>query len=245
MYYSRRTRPFNKRNNLANEPKLSKLEALALCAMATRVNDGEYVKHTDFVARGNGEVEKHPNREIIKMHRNGQGGYEVTKADQDLAVKLLEHFEGLAFDVISGSATDFDRKVLSILENDEVGAVTDMALLASLPARYSREIERGELDEALATLAVTSTFQGTVGEKMDVDLEILAVYPGRTFAGSVCKATDGTNMYFWTSARMADLWHRNTPIRVRGSVKQHFVDERTNAKTTRLTRVKEVLFATP
>jgi hypothetical protein len=66
----------------------------------------------------------------------------------------------------------------------------------------------------------------------------LSKFKGKVFAGSVVRATDGVNLYFWTSSYDVDMWPDSPEeFPIVATVKAHGMD-RDNNQETRLTRVK-------
>jgi hypothetical protein len=105
-------------------------------------------------------------------------------------------------------------------------------------ARYWREIKREEQTEIQEKIGATSTHQGSVGGPYAGKVVVLSKFMGKLFPGSVVKATDGTNLYFWTSSKTVDVWPDSPePFTISASVKAHG-STREGYPETRLTRVK-------
>ncbi|CAB4241687.1 hypothetical protein UFOVP71_225 [uncultured Caudovirales phage] len=216
--------------------KIPLKDAWALVAMADRINAGEYIKFPEF-DQATGNVSRRPNREIIK-DQVALGLVNISDADREFAEKMSEHFQGIAFDAISKTLGDFDQKILNFITHDEVDANMGMAYLACMAVRYRREIVKEHKAEVLLKVGGTSTPQGSIGQHLRLKVSVIAKFAGKVFAGSVVRATDGTNLYFWTSSKEVDMWPDSPEeFEIIGVVKAHGND-RDNAHETRLTRVK-------
>lgn len=216
-------------------------QAWALVAMADRINDGRYVKFEEHAIAENGrmtnEVRYRPNRDLIadSLAKNDPA---VLDQDRARGQAMADHFQGLALTALRGDMSEFDRKVFSLMSQDEVGVRSGLAWLACLGSRYRRELAREKVNETISAIGVTSRYQGVIGQPLTTRVRVLSKFAGRTFVGSVVRATDGTNLFFWTSARTVDEWP-DVEFTVKASVKAHGQDHN-QQEETRLTRVKIV-----
>lgn len=222
------------------DKKIPIAEAWALVAYADRINGGEYIKFPEFDA-DTGNVKRKPNRELISDQVAVVGLRNVTDEDRAHGQVLADHFRGLAFDALSGKANDFDQKIINLITAEEVHVKLGLAYMACLGARYRKDIVKEFRQEQMFQLSHSSIHQGTIGQHLRLEVTVLAKFEGRAFPGSVVRATDGTNIYFWSSSKTVDMWP-DTPERfpVVGVVKAHGLD-RDGYQETRLTRVKIVM----
>jgi len=228
----------DEKKQLIRHKKLRLKDAWSLVAMADRINAGGYVKFPEF-DQETGKVSIRPNREIIKDEIS-LGLTNITEADRIVASQMAEHFQGIAFKALSEKLNDFDQKILNFITHDEVDAGLGMAYLACMAVRYRREIEKETKSDLFLKLGSTSTHQGSIGQHLRAKVFVIAKYEGKAFPGSVVRATDGTNLYFWTSSKMIDMWpDAPEEFEVVGVIKAHGLD-RENRPETRLTRVKIV-----
>lgn len=227
------------KKNLHKKQKVPIADAWALVAMADRVNKGQYLKFPEF-DQESGMEKFRPNREVIK-DQLALGLVNITEADREFAQEMSSHFEGLAFAAISQKLNDFDQQILKFITQAEVDAGLGMAYLACMAVRYRREIDKERKTEELNSVARTTMHQGSVGKHLRLRVRVLAKFAGKVFDGSVVRATDGTNLYFWTSSKMVDMWpDAPEEFEIIGTVKAHGMDRDNNAET-RLTRVKIAL----
>lgn len=229
-YYNRyqsRSKGYQSRNG---EPMIDIMTAWSLVAMADRINKQKYVKQdTD---------DQKANRTLIALSLK-HNKPSVTKKDEELGVKLADHFEYLVLNSLMGKLNEFDNKVLSLIQQTEIGERTGFALLACLPARYHRELTREALKEQADKIGVLSKHQGQVNEKIERTVRLLSKYEGKTFGGSVVKATDGENLYFWTSSRVIEDWPEiGIDFKIKSRVKAHNFTRDDGWQETRLTRVQ-------
>lgn len=229
-YYNRyqpRKKGYQSRNN---EPMIDLNEAWALVAMADRINKQKYIKQDS-------DDEK-SNRTLISASLK-HGKPAVTKKDRELGAKLSEHFQYLVLNSIMGKVNEFDNKILSLIQQEEIGERSGFAFLACLPARYHRELKREALREEEEVIGLSSKHQGEVNEKIERTVRLLSKFEGKTFGGSVVKATDGENLYFWTSSRLISDWPDvGIDFKVKARVKAHNWTRDTGRPETRLTRVQ-------
>lgn len=218
------------------EQKLPIADAWALVAFADRINEGKYIKFPEL-DQETGNVKQHPNRELIKT-QVALSFPNVTDADRELGAKMAEHFQGLAFTMLGNQSNDFDQKIMNLITQEDVEANMGMAYMACLGSRYHKEIVKEQRQETLNKVIATSIHQGAVGQHLRLDVTVINKFAGKVFAGSVVRATDGTNLYFWTSSKTVDMWpDAPEQFPIVGVVKAHGQD-RDGAQETRLTRVK-------
>ena len=223
---------------LMKEQKLPLADAWALVAMADRINEERYVKFPE-VDQETGKVLVRPNREIIK-DQIALGLVNITADDREFGEKMETHFQGLAFAALTQTLSDFDQKILNFITQKEVDAGIGMAYLACMAVRYRREAEKEHRAETLTRIGYTSKWQGALGEHVRLKVSVLSKFAGKVFSGSVVRATDGGNLYFWTSSHETNMWpDAPEEFEIVGVVKQHGMD-RDSYQETRLTRVKIV-----
>lgn len=221
------------------EQKLPIADAWALVAFADRINEGKYIKFPEL-DQETGNIKMHTNRELIKT-QVALSFPNVTDADRELGAKMAEHFQGLAFSMLGGQRNEFDQKIMNLITQEDIEANMGMAYMACLGARYHKEIVKEQRQDILNKVVATSIHQGAVGQHLRLNVTVINKFAGKVFAGSVVRATDGTNLYFWTSSKTVDMWpDAPEQFPIVGVVKAHGQD-RDGAQETRLTRVKIVI----
>lgn len=226
-------------NRMNRRQQITQQEAWALVAYADRINGRQYIKFPQF-DQDTGEVSVRPNRVLIKDQLDNEL-VDVTEVDRDFGEKMYQHFQGLAFAALGGNKfNDYDQKIMNLISKETMSAGLSMVYLAPMAARYRREIEREEKNEILDQIGATSQHQGTIGSPFTGKMVIVAKFAGKLFPGSVVKATDGNNLYFWTSSKTVDEWPKSpNTFAVSATVKAHGRSREGHAET-RLTRVKLV-----
>ena len=220
--------------------QITQQQAWGLVAYADRLNKGLYIKFPEF-DQETGSVSLTPNRDIIKGEVVA-GMKNVTDEDRKFGEKMYEHFQGLAFTALGQQLRDYDQKIMNLLGKETLSARAGQIYLASMASRYRREMAREEQNEVLTQIGETSRHQGIVGAPFTCTMVIVAKFAGKAFPGSVVKATDSTNFYFWTSSRYVETWpNAPVPFNIRGIIKAHGQTREGHAET-RLTRVKIVGF---
>jgi hypothetical protein len=214
-------------------------DAWALVAFADRINEGKYIKFPEL-DQDTGNIKLHPNRELIKT-QVALSFPNVTDADRELGAKMAEHFQGLAFTMLGAQSNDFDQKIMNLITQEDIDANMGMAYMACLGSRYHKEIVKEQRQETLNKVIATSIHQGAIGQHVRLNVTVINKFAGKVFAGSVVRATDGVNLYFWTSSKTVDMWpDAPEEFPIVGVVKAHGQD-RDGAQETRLTRVKIVI----
>lgn len=224
------------RKNAVKNRMLPIADAWALVAMADRINEGCYVKFPEF-DQETGNVKFRPNRQIIEDQIE-LGQFGVTDADRKFGAILAEHFQGLVFDALGGKTNEFEQQIINLITAEEVHARHGIAYMACLANRYHKEIVKDARREQMFKIGHTSIHQGAIGQHLRLNVRIISKYAGRAFPGSVVRATDGQNLYFWTSSKEVDMWpDAPEEFPIVGIVKSHGIDNE-QYQETRLTRVK-------
>jgi len=226
------------RKAILKDKKLPIRIAWALVAFADRINKGAYIKFPELDTE-TGNTSIRPNRQLIS-DQIVLGLCGLIESDYAQGDKFAEHFQGLVFDALSGKSNDFDQKIINLISEQEV-EYQSMAYLACMGARFHRDILKDYKNEMLFKLGSSSTHQGSIGERLSLSVTVITKYEGKAFPGSVVRATDGNNLYFWSSSHMIDMWPDTPePFPIVGVVKAHGVGSDYTAET-RLTRVKIIL----
>lgn len=223
------------KKRLMKEQKIPMSVAWALVAYADRINKERYVKEPEL-DRETGNVVARPNRSLIADQITlGMSG--LTQADRDMGERMEAHFQGLAFSLLT-KPNEFDQKILNFTAQGEIDANIGMAYLACMGARYHRELAQEYKEEMLQRVSFSSTHQGTIGHYVKLNVTVLSKFAGKVFNGSVIRATDGTNIYFWTSSLDVDMWPDSPEeFPIIAVIKAHGRD-RDGYAETRLTKVK-------
>ena len=205
----------------------------AICA-ADRMNGGKYVNQHTFPYPEGAKF----NKDLAMSLCENPGA--LTNEDKELGETLAKHFSGLLFKTLSGPITNgFMATIANIVGMETVGKY-EIACMSCLVQTYRKDLEREVKQEKKQTFLATSMFIGTEASKHELDVEIIDTFYSKNYNIFINTATDGVNIFKFSTAHGATIFPLNEKIRVKGSVKRHEVDNRTGVKETWLTRVKRI-----
>lgn len=227
-------------------------DAMALAVMAQRIND-DYLPRDDIKKDDEGELIscRVANKDLIKYglgilkptnslyQFSGQFQfYTDNVADDDdleVAQEIISYYTGLMFKAIGGKINEFEERVLEIVKADTVTAY-DIGVIASLPKSYARNVEREAVEQKQRELSDSSMHIGTVGDTVNMDLEIMRFNFIQKLNCYVVNARcDGNLVVFFTSN---NDFNGPTNVKVRGRVKRHQVSSYHGGKETVFNYVK-------
>ena len=157
------------------------------------------------------------------------------------AEKIHKHFKGLSFKAMADKMNDFEKAVFKVITTEELTS-RDVGLVASLPSSYNHEMKRkGDL-KAKKELAKNSSYIGSVGDRLETELQIVTHKFLPRFDCYVVNAiaNDKDMVAFFTGKDAAVFGKK---CKVRGTVKRTDISKYNNGPETFLTRVmvKEVI----
>jgi len=193
----------DERKAYLKENKLPIAAAWALVAHADRINEGVYIKFPEM-SQDTGQPMNRANRAII-TDAITMGLRTLTNKDYEVGAAMADHFQYIAFDALAGTIKEFDQKILNFITAAEVDD-QGMVYMACMGSRYHRELIKEVRQELTQGLYTTSMHQGVVGQHIRINVKTIAKFAGKVFTGSVVRATDGANLYFWTSSQLVDMW---------------------------------------
>lgn len=168
------------------------------------------------------------NREIILSLM--ENTTEILDESREQGLEIRKYFQGLTFKVLRGiKLSEFDNNVMVISNRDVITENFDLAVIASLPSVYLRNVERDNVDQRINF--ATGGYIGHPGQKATlVKLEVLkCVYSVKYNAHYVTGVTPADEVVFFS-------YKENIPVRqniiVDGIVKAH------RDNSTQLNRVK-------
>ena len=208
--------------------------AWASISAADRINDGKYINQNTYPRLEGTKFSK----DIAFSICENPGA--LTDEDKEFGEKLAKHFSGLLFKTLSGPINNgFMATIANIVAMESVGKY-EIACMACLVQTYRRDLEREVKQEKKQAFITTSMFIGTEASKHELDLEIIDTFYSKNYNIFINTATDGVNIFKFSTAHGRDIFPANEKIRVKGSVKRHDVDQYTGVKETWLTRVKRI-----
>jgi len=208
--------------------------AWASISAADRMNGGKYINQNTFPFPDGAKY----NKDLAMSLCENPGA--LTDEDKLFGEKLAKHFSGLLFKTLSGPiANGFMATIANIVAMENVGKY-EIACMSCLVQTYRKDLEREVKQEKKQAFAATSMFVGTEASKHELDVEIIDTFYSKNYNIFINTATDGVNIFKFSTAHGRDIFPVNEKIRVKGSVKRHDVDQYTGVKETWLTRVKRI-----
>jgi hypothetical protein len=208
--------------------------AWSAISAADRINEGKYVNQHTFPYPEGAKF----NKDLAMSLCENPGA--LTDEDRAMGETLAKHFSGLLFKTLSGPITNgFMATIANIVGMETVGKY-EIACMSCLVQTYRKDLEREVKQEKKQVFLATSDFVGTEASKHELDVEIIDTFYSKNYNIFINTATDGVNIFKFSSAHGATIFPLNEKIRIKGSVKRHDVDRFTGVKETWLTRVKRI-----
>jgi len=205
----------------------------SVCA-ADRVNEGKYINQNTYPYPEGFRF----NKDVALSFCENPGA--LTDEDKAMGEKLAAHFSGLLFKTLAGPISNgFIGNIANIVGMELVGKY-EIACMSCLVQTYRKDLEREVKQEKKQAFVATSTFIGSEASKHELDVEILDTFYSKNYNIFINTATDGVNIFKFSTAHGATIFPLNEKIRVKGSVKRHDIDRFTGVKETWLTRVKRI-----
>jgi hypothetical protein len=208
--------------------------AWSAISAADRINEGQYVNQNTYPRPDGAKF----NKDLAMSFCENPGA--LTDEDKLLGETLTKHFSGLLFKTLSGPiANGFMATIANIIAMESVGKY-EIACMSCLVQTYRKDLEREVKQEKKQTFMATSMFVGTEASKHELDIEIIDTFYSKNYNIFINTATDGVNIFKFSTAHGATIFPLSEKIRVKGSVKRHDIDKYTGVKETWLTRVKRI-----
>jgi len=196
-------------------------DVFAASAMAYRVNGDQYLKYPGYCAW-------RPNRDLMiealtTMPEN------ITDADRQRGDEIRRHFRRVLFTILSKDVvSSFDRSISEFLDNETTKSALEIAIIASLPKIHATDVARRSVDQRLNF--ARGGYIGVVGNRVDVEAEVLRVIFSRTWNCYFMTAiTTDEQLIRWSASKGVEV---GLKAMIRGTVKSHAENQ------TKLGRVK-------
>ena len=171
----------------------------------------------------------------------------VTNEDRAEALAMRSGFlKALMVDSLNGkiekqlaAGNDFKSNLNEILSNDKVESFA-LGIIACVPEAYRNELKNQELAKNKSRIAFESEFVGTVGQKLELDIEIQSSKFISQFSSFVYNAVaNGKDAVTFFTAKEPEVF--GNKCRITGKVKRTEVSDFSGAKETRLNYVKVIV----
>ena len=210
---------------MSRPAQLETITALSYAVAAYRLNNNLYVKSADYYTGMKvNEFEVRPNRTIMQEL---VANPEFVPDDSDIAAatEMREHFKGYFLaQLMNGGKDDFSKKILELITQDAI-AYRDTGLLCYLPTKFAVDVKRDTLAERLRN--ADSNYVGTLGQKIELDIEVLDVKFYALYNSYMMKALSGENIITFYSKDKFE----GKNLKVRARVKSHSKDKYGNLAT--------------
>lgn len=176
--------------------------------MAQRMNNG-YVKADDAIGmtRANSQLV----REILRDHLN-----RICDEDRELAQEARQYYRGFTFRLLQGQINNFDLASLQAADKDQVNN-RELNIIASLPSGFLRHKEKQRVDAIINN--AKGGLVGTVGERVDLNIEVLRCYFSQTYLTNFVTAlTDKDQIVYFGFKHDIEP---KTKLSIDGKVKRH------------------------
>ena len=187
------------------------IDVFTAAVVAQRINRG-YFKYDIGAIRAN----RHIVNKILSDKCNET--YVILDSDRELAERIIQHFRGYSFKILSGTEmSDYAKAALTCATNE---TVTDnnymLGVIVSLPNSYQREVKRRQTDDIVREL---EGFVGNVGDRVTTEITVLKSYASsKWFTNFITGITSDNKGVFFSFSKNIDI---DSKIKVTGTVKAY------------------------
>jgi hypothetical protein len=167
--------------------------------------------------------------------------FENTPDEQQVqrARDIITYYTGLMIKALGSKINDFESKILSFVKSGEVPTY-DFGMVAALPKSYNRALERDTVEKQQRALSDDSNFIGTVGDTLDIQINILRKNYINKLGCDVINAVDGNNNLVVFFTGKGELFESGNTYKIRARVKRHQMSNQHSGKETVFNYVKVV-----
>jgi hypothetical protein len=177
-----------------------------------------------------GEVKRQTSRELVYQFLEDPT-YNMD-VDREQAEEIKTFYQGLSFKILSGGfLTEFDRKVMKILEQEFTPEGYDLAVLCSVPESYLKSKVREDGDRRMRF--ARGGYVGRIGDKVQMDVEVVKTIYSHNWATWYISAINSQDQAIFFAYK-TDITV-GTLLNIKGTVKRHRDDG-----VTQLNRVKVI-----
>ena len=171
------------------------------------------------------------NKTLIHKHLKGEKKVCITTGDKKLASEMVEHFKAITLKKLSGKTNDFQNSVLMYIDAEKVDRL-GVAIFASLPSVYNRDIKSQELHEQTED----SDYVGIYRKRGNFTIEVKQTRSFPTGNLMIC-VEGGKNIVKFFSDIPVEV---GKVLNIAGFVKDQEVSKYSGLKETMLNRVKVI-----
>ena len=196
-------------------------------AVAAQRTNGAYLKSKEDYLPEADVVSRRPNREI--MRELLEKPEQITEADRAQGLEVRRQLtNSVTLEALRRELNDFQRTMADICQLEQVSGAYNLAVLASLPSSYERQLTKEHAQSRLAR--TDNTTVGAINAKVQLDVEVIESRYSQKWATYYITAIDAANRALFFAHRNALPAGKH--VAIQGTVKRH-----TDA-STQLNRVK-------
>ena len=169
------------------------------------------------------------NKTLIHKHLKEKQTVSITSEDKVKAEEMIEHFKAITLKKLSGKTNDFQNSVLLYIDAEKVDRL-GVAILASLPSVYVRDIKAQELRDETED----SDYVGIYRKRGNFTIEVKQTRSFPTGNLMIC-VEGGKNIVKFFSDYSYEV---GKVLDIAGFVKDQTVSKYSGLKETMLNRVK-------
>ena len=164
----------------------------------------------------------------------------LTDEDFTFGIEMSAHFSGLLMQKIGGNIkSGFIDTIANIVGMDTVGKF-EVACMAALPKTYRSDMKRENSVNKQQSYIASSNYISQEGSKILTKLTIIDSIYSSNYNIYINTATDGVNIFKFSTAHDARVFPLNQEITVKAKVKRHAVNDRTGVKETWINYIKRI-----
>lgn len=169
-------------------------EQVFAAAVAAQETNGEYVKQEQRDPETNA-VTVRTNKELMREFLE----QELTDAQRAQGQQIRNHYQKLLFRQMTGELKDFLATALRVSTKEEFANNDwlDLAIVASLPSCYQRDVAREMAQNQLQQMSSASQTVGTVGERITGEFEIVQSHWSQKWNLWTINARRGNDLFFF------------------------------------------------
>ncbi len=169
------------------------------------------------------------NKTLIHKHLKGEKKVRITAGDKKQAEEMVDHFKAIALKKLSGKTNDFQNSVLMYMDAEKIDRL-GVAIMASLPSVYARDIKAAELQDETEDSEYVGTYRTRC--KFTVEVKQTRNFPTGYLMICVEGGKNLVKFFLDYELKVGDIYS------IAGFVKEQEVSKYSGLKETMLNRVK-------
>ena len=211
----------------------STMQVLAAACAAQRINGGYFKagwqELQNSILEGSQKIRATEFSNRVLMERFLEQPHEIEARDHDTADKIVSWYRGKLFRVLASQRmSEFEHRVMKILEQPECQSRWDLSVLASVPDGYFRAMQAEAAQQRAQ--AATGGYVGTLGQRLELECEVIrSVFSQKWNTHYITAVTTQDQVIYFSHYCAYDA---GVQLRIKGTVK------RQDNNQTQLNRVR-------